>query len=265
MSDFDDLDGLFGQLRSDATPAELADEERVLTLMASNHSSAKGTPMFTSRRIRVATFIAAGVIGFGGVAAAGPGSFDFGSLEHEDDAPSTSEPEDETTTTSEPEDEAPATSEPDDETPATSEPEDETSPETTAADSDDAAVVYGELEDPNPDTVFNEAYCEEGSHGRTVSAVAKGEPPFEDVDAVDAAHSDCGKTGDDATDGDDSGTEDDEGDGGAGDEEGEGDSVESQGTETLGRPDDSGRSRKDNTVNRRDDNGNRNGQNRGDD
>ena len=78
MSDFDDLhelDGLIGPLRSPATPAELAAENAVVDLMAAAHHSSKGNTMFTTRRARVATLIAAGIIGFGGVAAAGPAAY----------------------------------------------------------------------------------------------------------------------------------------------------------------------------------------------
>ena len=73
MNDFDDLDDLFGPLRSAATDAELAGETSHVDAMARHHRRQKGHTMFTSRRARVATFVAAGVIGFGGVAAAGHG------------------------------------------------------------------------------------------------------------------------------------------------------------------------------------------------
>ncbi len=78
MSDFDELhelDGLIGPLRSPATPTELAAENDVVHLMAAAHHSSKGNTMFTTRRARVATLIAAGIIGFGGVAAAGPAAY----------------------------------------------------------------------------------------------------------------------------------------------------------------------------------------------
>ena len=77
MSDFEDLDDVFGALRSPATPSELSGETGMVDLMASHHRATKGSTMFTSRRSRVAVLIAAGVIGFGGVAAAGPGGFDL--------------------------------------------------------------------------------------------------------------------------------------------------------------------------------------------
>ena len=80
MSDFDDLDSLLGPLREPATPAELASERAMIDLMTTSHRHAKGTIMFSSRRARVATLIAAGVIGFGGVAAAGGGGLDLDNL-----------------------------------------------------------------------------------------------------------------------------------------------------------------------------------------
>ena len=75
MNDFDDmsdLDEVFGPLRSSATPAELSQEAAVLGRMARVHRTAEGKHMFTSRRARVATLVAAGVLGFGGMAAASP-------------------------------------------------------------------------------------------------------------------------------------------------------------------------------------------------
>ncbi len=80
MSDFDDLDSLLGPLREPATPAELASERAMIDLMTTSHRHAKGNIMFSSRRARVATLIAAGVIGFGGVAAAGGGGLDLDNL-----------------------------------------------------------------------------------------------------------------------------------------------------------------------------------------
>ena len=90
MSDFEDLDDVFGALRSPATPSELSGETGMVDLMASHHRASKGSTMFTSRRSRVAVLIAAGVIGFGGVAAAGPGGFDL--LDSEPVVTTTTEP-----------------------------------------------------------------------------------------------------------------------------------------------------------------------------
>ena len=93
MNDFDDLDDLFDRLRSAATDGELAGETSHVDVMVHHHHHhhhhQKRHRMFTSRRVRVAAFVAAGVIGFGGVAAAGPGG------------PFASTGSDDTTTTSE--------------------------------------------------------------------------------------------------------------------------------------------------------------------
>ena len=89
MIDPDDFDDLLGPLRTPATPAELAAEHDVVDLMVAAHHSSKGNTMFTSRRSRVATLIAAGIIGFGGVAAAGPKVLELTS----DDTPSFEEVE----------------------------------------------------------------------------------------------------------------------------------------------------------------------------
>ena len=76
-----------------------------------------------------------------------------------------------------------------------------------------ADVDAGDLEplEDNTLTDFDEAeHCvdgAEGNHGQTVSAVARNLPPFDALDytVVDAAHSDCGKHGDQpAPDGDES-------------------------------------------------------------
>ena len=200
MSDFDDLDDVIGPLRGSATPAELAGETEMVSLMAHAHRTAKGNTMFTSRRARVATLIAAGVIGFGGVAAAGPGGF---SLTGSDDGAITVD--DTTSTTTEvPADEVEfedvedvtTTTESDDVTTTTDGVE-----EIDAAIEDAAATEALPLVD-DPDTAFNEEYCEPGNHGKTVSKAAHGElmvPSKDDetvmvkASVVDAAHSMCGK------------------------------------------------------------------------
>ena len=82
MSLFNDPDDVVDALRAPATTAELADQSAVVELMANAclataQPPARRTSMTSlSRRTRVATMIAAGVIGFGGVAAAGPGGLD---------------------------------------------------------------------------------------------------------------------------------------------------------------------------------------------
>lgn len=187
MNDFDDLDDLFGQLRSAATDAELAGETSHVDAMARHHRRQKGHTMINSRRARVAALVAAGVIGFGGVAAAGPGGpFD---LTGSDDTTTT------TTTTSEV-------------TTTTSEDTTTTTSEVTTTTSevvveDDAAITRGVLEEvsdadaptlvDDPTTEFDETRCLEGNHGKTVSAVARGEEGFEDVEQRVVAQSSCGK------------------------------------------------------------------------
>jgi hypothetical protein len=75
MNEFDDLDDLeevLGPLRSVARSTELSQERVMVDLMVNAHRTAEGKRMFTSRRARVATLVAAGVLGFGGMAAASP-------------------------------------------------------------------------------------------------------------------------------------------------------------------------------------------------
>jgi hypothetical protein len=72
FDDLDDLDEVLGPLRSVARPAELSQERVMVDLMVNAHRTAEGKRMFTSRRARVATLVAAGVLGFGGMAAASP-------------------------------------------------------------------------------------------------------------------------------------------------------------------------------------------------
>jgi hypothetical protein len=195
MNDFDDLDDLFGQLRSAATDAELAGERSQVDAMARHHRRQKGHAMITSRRARVAAFVAAGVIGFGGVAAAGPGG-PF-ALTASDDTTTTSTSEaptttaEVTTTTSE----APTTTA-------------EVTTTTVELPTDDDALasrsVIAEVSDaddadtdPDRDTEFDESTCLDGNHGKTVSAVARNESPFEEVEQRVAAQSSCGKDAED--------------------------------------------------------------------
>ena len=75
MNEFDDLtdlDDVLGPLRSGAQPAELVGESATVDLMVKSHRTSEEKHMFTSRRARIATLIAAGVLGFGGMAAASP-------------------------------------------------------------------------------------------------------------------------------------------------------------------------------------------------
>ncbi len=206
MSDFHDPDDIVDVLRGPATADELSGEAEIVDLMANAHLAARGTSMHSiSRRARLATLIAIGVIGFGGVAAAGSGGFDLSSPDPDgsDVTKIDGESEHQVEESELPEAEEILQDEPavEEAVGADDEVEIEEAPETPeVAEVEEAAEpVYGDLEDPNDDTTFNEAYCvtdDEGNelnHGKTVSAVAKGEAPFENVEVRDAAHSDCGK------------------------------------------------------------------------
>jgi hypothetical protein len=204
MSDFHDPDDIVDVLRGPARADELSGEAEIVELMANAHLAARGTSMYSvSRRARLATLIAIGVIGFGGVAAAGSGGFDLSSLDLDG--------RDVTTTEGEPEQEAEESEIREEEEILQDEPaveetagmddegEEEETPEVLDVEEvEDEATAEGETRD-NPDTVFDEADCvkdadgNELNHGKTVSAVARGEAPFENVDVRDAAHSDCGK------------------------------------------------------------------------
>ena len=193
MSDFDDLDSLLGPLRDPATPAELASERATVDLMISSHRNPKGNPMFNSRRARVATFIAAGVIGFGGVAAAGGGIGRTGPADtpEVDPAPQTREVEeieDEITTVDEAEDES----------------DDDTFSDEIAKAAKAGASKTADVDENEADENEVEVTCiPGGNHGETVSEVARGvNSDYDEVEVRDAAHSDCGKSPDDDDDDD---------------------------------------------------------------
>ena len=205
MSDFDDLDDLFGPLRSPATPAELTAEHDVVDLMVTAHHTSKGTTMFTSRRARVATLIAAGILGFGGAAAASPGGV---SLFDSDDPAKIEVDEPSEPPVEETPAEEPAAQEPpaDDGTPvdepatvAESEPEDD--PEDPE---DPEVAVVADVEPAPVDPQEPEPFCiPDANHGKTVSAAARGLAPFDaepyaGMDVRDVARSSCGKTGSDS-------------------------------------------------------------------
>lgn len=198
MSDFDEFDSLLGTLREPATPAELASERAMVDLMVKTQCNPKGNIMFSSRRTRVATFIAAGVLGFGGVAAAGGlrssdavPPVDVPAVAHENEI------EVEITTTTAAVDDDDAVDETD---------------VVDAVDDDDAVdvaeVTPAVVQKPNAgaddlDTEFDENTCLPGNHGKTVSAVAHGDDErFTGVEVRDAAHSQCGKTDADKIDDD---------------------------------------------------------------
>jgi len=211
MRIFDDPDDVFSVLRMPASGIELENESQIVDLMANAHPSSKGNLMttstrFTSRRARVGALIAAGVIGFGGVAAAGPGGLD--PLGLGPDAPPTVE-------STVPDDTDPAETVPPETVSEETVPEEtvseETAPGTTIAeespDEAEATILVEASDAPvfvdNTLTKFNEETCRPGNHGETVSAVARGEEPFEDVSVRDAAHSDCGKKDLEEVEGDD--------------------------------------------------------------
>lgn len=208
MSLFNDPDDVVDALRAPATTAELSDESAVVDLMANAYLTtapssvrrASMTPI--SRRTRVATLIAAGVIGFGGVAAAGSGGLDI--LSAGSDGTETTEGIEEVGTEVSTTTDVTTTTMADD--PA-EEVEDEQGVDEES--SEDDAVTSGQNVDgvvepvtedrDNPLTTFDENDCatdEDGNelnHGKTVSAVARGDAGFEEFEVRDAAQSDCGK------------------------------------------------------------------------
>ena len=182
MNDFDDLDDVFGPLRSAATDAELAAECSLVDAMARQHRRQKGHNMFTSRRARVATFVAAGVLGFGGIAAAGPGG--PSSRSGGGRPPTTTVTTEVTTTTSE----SPST---------TSE---VTTTTSEVKQDDDALKTQSLIEElPAVEPEADESECvgdgEYANHGEYVSAVAHADDDSElaGVEQRDAAQSSCGK------------------------------------------------------------------------
>lgn len=205
----DPLDDLISTLRSAPLPNELDGMAAAVdamhdALVAQLEPAMKPTSIVPvaarHRRAPVVVLIAAGVLGFAGVAAAGPGGF------LTDDGPvlgtsTTSSTAAETTvveTTVTPTTESPTTI-------VTT-----TIATTTSAaaaetpDAVDSEATGGLLVD-DPDTDFDETQCAEGNHGETVSSVAHETEPGPDHGAAvsEAAKSSCGKD-DDATEDDDS-------------------------------------------------------------
>jgi hypothetical protein len=217
MSDFDDLDDLFGPLRSPATPVELIGEDDVVDRMVAAHNASKGTTMFTSRRARVATLIAAGILGFGGVAAASPAGIDVFDLDDPvktevEEPPAEEPPVEEPPVEEPPAEEPPAEEPPADDGASVDEPDDPAKAEDSEQEDDpegpddpesDADVV-ADVEPAPADPAEPEEYCIVGeNHGKTVSAAARGlepfdEEPFDDIDVRDVARSSCGKTDSDS-------------------------------------------------------------------
>lgn len=208
----DDLEELLAELRAPAQPGELDGETSIVAAMTSAHHASGVTTMTPgrSRRARVAAMIAAGVIGFGGVAAAGPGGFDVLGSGSPDD---TTAPETSTTTTTS----APTTTSTTTSTTSTSTSTTTTTTSSTAVTSTTSAEtttptsVVSALSVDDPTTEFDETQCAEGNHGQTVSSVAQSVPPGpghgEQVSI--AAHSSCGKDADDRDADDDESSDDD--------------------------------------------------------
>ncbi len=190
MNEFDDLadlDDVFGPLRSAARSAELSHERATVDLMVKAHRTSEGKHMFTSRRARIATLVAAGVLGFGGMAAASP------SLGRDEPV--------QQDTVVEPEAVEPEVVEEEVVEPVEQEKSElveEETPEPVVVEESEPAGAEPAVETPlvlvdDPDTAFDETTCLPGNHGKTVSAVARGEFPA-GVSVTDAAHSSCGKS-----------------------------------------------------------------------
>jgi hypothetical protein len=204
MSNFHDLDEIISALRGPATVAELSGEADTIALMAPAHNTGGRTPMhFTSRRARVATLIAAGIIGFGGVAAAGAvdqaiDMDEFSAAIGEPDGGTSGEESIEETAEDATTEEAIEAAEED------VIEEDGIEEDVIEEDVLDEEVIEEEVieeEAPTPEEiVVNEAGCvtdddgNELNHGKTVSAVARGLIPDAGWASVSAAaQSDCGK------------------------------------------------------------------------
>jgi hypothetical protein len=216
MNGDDPIDALFDDLRQPATATELAGESKTVDAVVISVISMKGSPMrllSNSRRLRVASFVAAGIIGFGGVAAAGPAVYGT-VVGGEDSKPAepagksvSAQPErvvelapvpevsttQATTTSSVPEDDGPALA-------------------VIEVEVDEAATSAQLVDDL--DTKSDEFVCADGNHGKTVSSVAHATPsgPAKGKIVSEAAHSPCAKDDmddDDADHDDDSDTETD--------------------------------------------------------
>ena len=200
----DPLDDLISTLRSAPLPNELDGMAAAVdamhdALVAQLEPAMKPTSIVPvaarHRRSPVVVLIAAGVLGFAGVAAAGPGGFltdDDGPVLGTSTTSSTSSTSAETTvvettvveTTATPTTESPTTI-------ATS-----TSADATAIPAADGQAMGALVDDP--DTDFDETECAEGNHGKTVSSVAHETEPGPDHGATvsEAAKSSCGKDDD---------------------------------------------------------------------
>jgi hypothetical protein len=209
MNGDDPLDALFDDLRQPATPSELANESNAIDALLTTMMPPKGSSMrllSDSRRLRVASFVAAGILGFSGAAAAGPAVYDTvtggeepkteESVEEPSDTVvdttmATETTETETTTTSSVPDNDDSVVDP---VVATTDGEIDELDEVDEVDEVDEGTTIVELVD-DPDTEFDETTCAEGNHGQTVSSIAHETPsgPGKGQIVSEAAHSSCGK------------------------------------------------------------------------
>jgi len=201
MRIFDEPEDVIRMLQSPATDDELAGEQAAIDRMVAARGAALGGAAAPARRrrpYRLGALVAAGVIGFGGVAAAGPGGFDVLDLgptpEVEDD---TVIVEDVPIVEDQPEEVVVEEVVVDDDVVEDDEQEstEDEGDEPVAPAVEEAIVPAEPVMEDNLDTSFPENLCADGPHGATVSQVARGLledlPP--EFGVVDAAHSDCGK------------------------------------------------------------------------
>ena len=201
----DELDHIMGALRSPATSDELAGESVIVDRMYHAHES-KGPTMFTSRRTRVATRVAAGVLGFGSVAAAGPAAMQMLTDQDQDQEQQEQPPapEDGEVVVEQPEDDEEDGEEvvEDGEEDGEEAKEAAEEVEIVAEEAEDDTEKALELVDDPATDFFDESQCLPGNHGKTVSAVARGEFEYYELDenmekieveVRDAARSSCGK------------------------------------------------------------------------
>jgi hypothetical protein len=194
LDDLDGLDGVLGPLRGAATPTELANESSTVERMVAAHRSAStGRFAATPRRAKVAALVAAGVLGFGGMAAASPSML------------GTREPLPVVTEIDEPPADDPRIGEAPADGPVDGPPVDEPSadevpgidPPVIAQPVIEVPVEMPEIDVPVKVPVaerspsVDESTCLPGHHGATVGAIARGELS-DGVSVTDAARSLCG-------------------------------------------------------------------------
>jgi hypothetical protein len=220
MNGDDSLDAFFDDLRQPATASELAGESDAVDALVTAVMSTKGSSVHilsNSRRLRVASFVAAGIIGFGGVAAAGPAVYDTvaGSDDSKREELSEEPTESVVETTMAPEPSVPESTVASS-LPANDDPEIDLAVASADEEDDEAGEVTTTVAlVDDPDTDFDETTCADGNHGNTVSSIARETPrgPGKGQIVSEAAHSSCGKDGkpdDDSEDLDDDESDDHE-------------------------------------------------------